>query len=73
MRALTFSKRNLKEILRDPLSLIFGIGFPVVLMTAMHFLSKSIEGMPNTFSISAFAPGMDSKRGELCLCVFHRL
>ena len=58
MRALTFSKRNLKEILRDPLSLIFGIGFPVVLMTAMHFLSKSIEGMPNTFSISAFAPGM---------------
>lgn len=58
MRALTFSKRCFKEILRDPLSLIFGIGFPVVLMTAMHFLSKSIEGMPDSFSISAFAPGM---------------
>lgn len=58
MRALTFSKRNIKEILRDPLSLIFGIGFPVVLMTAMHFLSKSIEGMPDAFSIFAFAPGM---------------
>ena len=58
MRALTFSKRSFKEILRDPLSLIFGIGFPIVLMTAMHFLSKSIEGMPNSFSISAFAPGM---------------
>lgn len=58
MRALTFSKRSLKEILRDPLSLIFGIGFPIVLMTAMHFLSKSIESMPENFSISAFAPGM---------------
>ena len=58
MRALTFSKRCFKEILRDPLSLIFGIGFPVILMTAMHFLSKSIEGMPDSFSISAFAPGM---------------
>lgn len=58
MRALTFSKRNIKEILRDPLSLIFGVGFPVVLITAFHFLSKSIEGMPDFFSISALTPGM---------------
>ena len=58
MRALTFSKRNIKEILRDPLSLIFGVGFPVVLMTAMHLLSKSIESMPDFFSISSLAPGM---------------
>lgn len=58
MKALTFSKRNFKEILRDPLSLIFGIGFPVVLMTAFRFLSKSIEGMPDNFSAAALTPGM---------------
>lgn len=58
MRTLAFSKRNAKEILRDPLSLIFGVGFPVVLMTAFHFLSKSIEGMPDVFSIGTLAPGM---------------
>lgn len=58
MKALTFSKRNIKEMLRDPMSLIFGIGFPVVLMTAFYFLSKSIEGMPENFSVASFAPGM---------------
>ena len=58
MRAIIFSKRNAKEMLRDPLSLIFGVGFPVVLMTALYFLSKSIEGMPDVFSIGTLAPGM---------------
>ncbi len=58
MKALTFSKRNIKEMLRDPLSLVFGVGFPVVLMTAFFFLSKSIEGMPDIFSIVTLAPGM---------------
>ena len=32
MRALTFAKRNLKEILRDPLNLAFTFGFPLVLL-----------------------------------------
>ena len=31
MRCLTFAKRTAKEILRDPLTLLFGLGFPVVL------------------------------------------
>ena len=58
MKALTFSKRNFKEILRDPLSLIFGVGFPVVLMAAFRLLSKSIEGMPDNFSAPSLTPGM---------------
>jgi ABC-2 type transport system permease protein len=28
MRMLTFANRNAKEIIRDPLTLFFGIGFP---------------------------------------------
>ena len=58
MRSLAFSRRNIKEMLRDPLSLVFGVGFPVVLMTAFFFLTKSIDSMPENFSVGAFAPGM---------------
>ena len=39
MRMLTFANRNAKEILRDPLTLIFGLGFPLVhilLLTAIQ-------------------------------------
>ena len=32
MRFLTFSGRTAKEILRDPLNLGFGLGFPVILI-----------------------------------------
>ena len=31
-RLLSFSNRVLKEIVRDPIDLGFGIGFPIVLM-----------------------------------------
>lgn len=58
MRALSFSKRNLKELLRDPLSLVFGAGFPVLLLVLFNFLSKSVEQMPDIFSIASLAPGM---------------
>jgi ABC-2 type transport system permease protein len=36
MRMFTFAKRNAKEILRDPLNLAFGIGFPLVLILLYH-------------------------------------
>ena len=32
MKMLTFAGRNAKEILRDPLNLGFGVGFPVILL-----------------------------------------
>ena len=32
MRMITFAKRTLQEILRDPLTLIFGLGFPAALI-----------------------------------------
>ena len=38
MKALIFSKRNLKEIIRDPVSLAFGVGLPVVMMIIFYYL-----------------------------------
>ena len=38
-RSLVFTHRNLKELLRDPLSYIFCLGFPVVIMLLLLLLS----------------------------------
>ena len=35
MRVRAFAKRNIKELLRDPLTLFFGLGFPLVLLVLM--------------------------------------
>lgn len=54
MRMLSFANRNRKEILRDPLSLIFGIGFPLILLLLMTWLKKSLPDMPT--ELSPFPP-----------------
>lgn len=56
-RMLACAGRNLKELLRDPMSLIFGLGFPIVIMSLMTILSNSIAEMPGLFSINSLAPG----------------
>ena len=38
-----FAKRTYKEILRDPLSLIFGMAFPLVLMVVLQIICKNIS------------------------------
>lgn len=58
MSFVAFASRNRKEILRDPLSMIFGIGFPVVLILLISFMKQSIPGMSDIFAIENFAPGM---------------
>ena len=58
-RTLAFSGRNARELLRDPLTLAFGIGFPVVLITLISLMTRSIPEMSqSTFGIGSFAPGM---------------
>ena len=32
MRTWAFAKRTTKEILRDPINIIFGLGFPIVIL-----------------------------------------
>ncbi len=57
MRA--FFGRNWKELVRDPLSVLLGLGFPVVLLLMMQFLRASIQSMPpELFAVEIFAPGM---------------
>lgn len=56
---LMFAARNRKEVLRDPLTLAFILGFPIVLILLISMLQRSISEMPvDLFGIENFAPGM---------------
>lgn len=56
MRMLTFAKRTAKEILRDPLNLAFGLGFPLVLLLLLSAIQASIP-VP-LFEIQHLTPGI---------------
>ncbi len=56
MRMLAFAKRNTKELLRDPLTVIFGIGFPVVLLLLLSAIQANIP-VP-LFEIAHLTPGI---------------
>lgn len=59
MRFKAFSVRCIKEIVRDPLSILFGAGFPVVLLIFMTILKHSVRDMPaEMFALETFTPGM---------------
>jgi ABC-2 type transport system permease protein len=56
MRILTFAKRNLIEILRDPLTLFFGLGFPAILILLLSAIQANIP--VSLFEIERLAPSM---------------
>ena len=56
MRMLTFAKRNVKEILRDPLTLFFGLGFPLVLLVLMCVIQANIP--VSLFELPHLTPGI---------------
>ena len=56
MRTFTFAKRCAKEILRDPVNLGFGLGFPLVLLLLLSALQANIP--VSLFEIDNLAPGM---------------
>ena len=56
MRMMTFAKRCAKEILRDPINLGFGLGFPLVLLLLLSALQSNIP-VP-LFEIDTLTPGI---------------
>lgn len=53
-----FIKRNFLEMLRDPLSYVFSIGFPVVMIILFSVIGKYAEGMDVIFGAKTLIPGM---------------
>lgn len=57
MNALqAFSGRNTKEILRDPLNLAFGLGFPVILLLLLTAIQSNIP--VDLFQLERLTPGI---------------
>jgi len=56
MRMLAFARRCAKEILRDPINLGFGLGFPLVLLLLLSSLQGNIP-VP-LFEIHTLTPGI---------------
>ena len=56
MRIYTFTRRCAKEILRDPINLGFGLGFPLILLVLLSSLQANIP--VSLFAIDTLTPGI---------------
>ena len=56
MRMLTFAERNTKEIIRDPINLAFGLGFPLALILLLSAIQESIPVV--LFELQRLTPGI---------------
>ena len=56
MKMLSFATRSAKEMLRDPLNIIFGLGFPTVLLLLLSAIQANIP--VELFEIESLSPGI---------------
>lgn len=70
MRMMTFARRNLKELFRDPLTLFFGAAFPLILLFLLSAIQANIP--VSMFEINALAPGI-AVFGQSFLTLFSAL
>ena len=56
MRCAAFGVRTAKEIIRDPLSVTFGLGFPIVLLLLLSAIQANVP--VSLFEIESLAPGI---------------
>ena len=54
-RIITLTKRNIKEIFRDPISLVFIIGLPLIMEILFYFIFGSLTSQ---FEMRYLAPGI---------------
>ena len=56
MKCMVLSSRTAKEILRDPINLFFGLGFPLVLIFLLSTIQKNIP--VSLFEVHKLTPGI---------------
>ncbi len=56
MKMITFANRNAKELIRDPLTVCFGLGFPLILILLLSAIQANVP-VP-LFEIQHLAPGI---------------
>lgn len=70
MRMLAFARRNMREMLRDPLTMFFGAGFPLILLMLLSLIQANIP-VP-LFMPESLAPGV-AAFGQSFLALFAAL
>lgn len=55
-RAMAFARRNVRELVRDPLTVGFSLGFPLVLLALLTIIQRNIP--VSMFEIDRLAPGV---------------
>lgn len=56
MKSFAFAKRCAKEILRDPVNVAFGLGFPIILLLLLSAIQANVP--VDLFEIKSLAPGI---------------
>ena len=56
MKMLVFARRNAREILRDPLTAIFSLGFPVVILALLTAIQSNVP--VDLFRLETLTPGV---------------
>ncbi len=56
MKIRSFALRNAKEILRDPLTFIFGLGFPIVILLLLTAIQTNVP--VDLFELETLTPGV---------------
>lgn len=57
-KLISLTRRNIKEMLRDPLTLVFCLIFPVVMLVLMQSIFLSFDNVPDNFLIKNYASGI---------------
>ena len=57
-KVVNFYKRNLKEILRDPIIYIFCLGFPIAMFLLFYMINKFSNGHTPNFEVLYLLPGI---------------
>lgn len=56
MKTLAFASRNTKEMIRDKINLLFGLGFPLILLFLLSMMQANVP--VNLFAIEYLTPGI---------------
>lgn len=57
-KSRVFIKRNIKECLRDPVTYVFCIAFPVVMLTLFAVINSSVPEKQVVFGYTSLIPGV---------------
>jgi len=57
-KIFNFFRRNLKEILRDPMIYIFCLGFPIIMLLMFFIINRFTDGNTPMFELTSLLPGI---------------